>query len=203
MADTMPARDRILYLAIEAIDKGGEAAVRVNDLAAEAGVTVPTLYRYFGNRDGLVIAAQTQRFRLTQNSDISVLAAAMAKAKTPEQLEKAVRRELPLHFERDRWAVRQVRMNTLGSAYKRPELMASIAQAQREGALGVAAALEPYQKRGWLRKDVDLLALAYWYMGQILGRFLIEMGDDPVLEKQWNKISVETVILATFGPPKT
>ena len=34
---------RILDLAVAAIDDGGEAAVRVDDLAAEAGVTVPIL----------------------------------------------------------------------------------------------------------------------------------------------------------------
>jgi AcrR family transcriptional regulator len=50
-------RGRILELAIQAIDSGGEVAVRVNDLAAAAGVTVPTLYRYFGSRDDLNVAA--------------------------------------------------------------------------------------------------------------------------------------------------
>ena len=184
---------------MEAIDEGGEAAIRVNDLAAAAGVTVPTLYRYFGSRDGLIVVAQTQRFRMTQNADTAIFAAALAKAKTAEQFEKAVRKELPLHFERDRWAMRQVRVNTLGSAYRRPELTQSLAQAQREGAMGIAMTLEPFQKRGWIRKNVDLPSLAYWYMGQILGRVLIEMGDDPVVEKHWNKISVDAVLAVTFG----
>jgi hypothetical protein len=38
-------------------------------------------------------------------------------------------------------------------------------------------------------------------MGQILGRALIEMGDDPVVEKHWNQISIEAVMVAAFGPP--
>ncbi|NCZ71138.1 MAG: TetR/AcrR family transcriptional regulator [Actinobacteria bacterium] len=195
------SRERILDLAIAAIDEGGEVAIRVNDLAAAAGVTVPTLYRHFGSRDGLIVAAQTQRFRLTQNSDTSILSVALARAKTAEQFQKTLRKELLLHFERDRWVLRATRLNTLGSAVKRPDLQASIAQAQREGAMGIAMALEPYQRKGWLRPDVDLLALAYWYMGQILGRALIEMGDDPVVEKHWNQISIEAVVVAAFGPP--
>ena len=112
-----------------------------------------------------------------------------------------MRKELLLHFERDRWVLRATRLNTLGSAVKRPDLQASIAQAQREGAMGIAMALEPYQCKGWIRPDVDLLAVAYWYMGQILGRALIEMGDDPVVEKHWNQISIEAVMVAAFGPP--
>lgn len=63
-------------------------------------------------------------------------------------------------------------MNALGSAVNRPELTALLAQAQREGAVGPAMAHEPYQRRGWIRTDVDQLALAYWYMGRILGRAL-------------------------------
>ena len=66
-------RQRILELAVSAIDEGGEAAVRVNDLAAEAGVTIPTLYRHFGSRDGLVEAAQTYRFRKTQFVDCDLV----------------------------------------------------------------------------------------------------------------------------------
>jgi AcrR family transcriptional regulator len=201
MPNRLSARELILQLAIDAIDTGGEAAVRVNDIAKEAGVTVPTLYRYFGSRDGLVVAAQTQRFRMTQNVDTGVFAAALAKVKTPEQFRKAILKELPLHFESDRFELRQVRLNALGSAANRPELKAAIAQAQYDGASGLAAALKPYQDRGWIRKDIDLLALAYFYMGQILGRALIEMGDDPVNVKKWNQISVEAIISVVLDGP--
>ena len=99
-------RQRILELAISAIDEGGEAAVRVNDLATEAGVTVPTLYRHFGSRDGLVEAAQTYRFRKTQFVDGSVLAASLAKCKNQDELRKALRKELLMHFDTDRWELR-------------------------------------------------------------------------------------------------
>ncbi|NDG67232.1 MAG: TetR/AcrR family transcriptional regulator, partial [Actinobacteria bacterium] len=165
MPQSETIRQRILELAVFAIDEGGEAAVRVNDLAAEAGVTVPTLYRHFGSRDGLVEAAQTYRFRKTQFIDGSVFAA-------------------------DRWELRQVRLNALGAGYARPELAASLALAQKQGAMGIADMLLPFQKKGWIRKDIDLAAAVYWFMGQILGRVLIEMGDNPVSQKKWNDVSL-------------
>jgi hypothetical protein len=192
-------RGRILELAIQAIDSGGEVAVRVNDLAAAAGVTVPTLYRYFGSRDGLIVVAQTQRFRRTQNVDANVFAAALAKCTTREQLIRAFQKELPLHFERDRWKLRQIRLDSLGSGVSRPDLQASLAQAQREAASRVGDIVRVYQKKGWIRKSVDADALAYFYMGQILGRVLIEMGDSPVAEKKWNQISVDAVMAVVFG----
>ena len=199
MPQTNSIRQRILALAIEAIDEGGEAAIRVNDIAADAGVTVPTLYRHFGSRDGLVEAAQTQRFRETQFVDVSVFAASLAKCKSQDELRKAVRNELLTHFARDRWALRQVRLNALGSGYARPELSASLALAQKQGAMGITEMLLPFQKKGWIRKDVDLAATVYWFMGQILGRVLIEMGDDPVSQKRWNEISLEGIMAVIFG----
>jgi len=192
-------RQRILELAVFAIDEGGEAAVRVNDLAAEAGVTVPTLYRHFGSRDGLVEAAQTYRFRKTQFIDGSVFAASLAKCKSQDELRKALRRELLTHFDVDRWELRQVRLNALGAGYARPELAASLALAQKQGAMGIADMLLPFQKKGWIRKDIDLPATVYWFMGQILGRVLIEMGDNPVSQKKWNDVSLEGIMAVIFG----
>jgi len=192
-------RQRILELAISVIDEGGETAVRVNDLAAEAGVTVPTLYRHFGSRDGLVEAAQTYRFRKTQFVDGSVLAASLAKCKNQDELRKALRKELLTHFDTDRWELRQVRLNALGAGYARPELAASLALAQKQGAMGIAEMLLPFQKKGWIRKDIDLPATVYWFMGQILGRVLIEMGDNPVSQKKWNDVSLEGIMAVIFG----
>jgi AcrR family transcriptional regulator len=192
-------RQRILELAVSAINEGGEAAVRVNDLATEAGVTVPTLYRHFGSRDGLVEAAQTYRFRKTQFVDGSVLAASLAKCKNQDELRKALRKELLTHFDTDRWELRQVRLNALGAGYARPELAASLALAQKQGAMGIAEMLLPFQKKGWIRKDIDLPATVYWFMGQILGRVLIEMGDNPVSQKKWNDVSLEGIMAVIFG----
>ncbi|MBU3700811.1 MAG: helix-turn-helix transcriptional regulator [Acidimicrobiia bacterium] len=54
-------RTKILDMAVDMIDAGGEAAIRVNHIVAAIGVTPPVLYHHFGSRDGLVIAAQVER----------------------------------------------------------------------------------------------------------------------------------------------
>lgn len=48
-------REELLDAAVAAIRRHG-SAVTMRDLAAEAGVTKPILYRHFGDRDGLVAA---------------------------------------------------------------------------------------------------------------------------------------------------
>ena len=199
MPQTNSVRQRILELAVAAIDEGGEVAIRVNDLAAAAGVTVPTLYRHFGNRDGLVEAAQTHRFRTTQSVDSTVFAASLARCKNRDDVRRALRKELLTHFEKDRWGLRQVRLNALGAGYARPKLAESLALAQRQNAIAITDMLLPFQKKGWIRKDIDLPATVYWFMGQILGRVLIEMGDNPVSQKKWNEVSLEGIMAVVFG----
>jgi AcrR family transcriptional regulator len=52
-----PPQERILAAATAQIRRGGVREVRVQAVAAEAGVSTPLVYHYFGNRAGLVRAA--------------------------------------------------------------------------------------------------------------------------------------------------
>ncbi|HEY0519552.1 MAG TPA: helix-turn-helix domain-containing protein, partial [Ilumatobacteraceae bacterium] len=71
------AARRVLEAAIEAIDAGGEHAVRVQDIADQAKVQVPILYRHFVNRDGLIQAAQLERISRQVDTELRDLAAAI------------------------------------------------------------------------------------------------------------------------------
>jgi AcrR family transcriptional regulator len=77
--------DRLLEAAIGAIDTGGEAAVRVQEVADAAGVQIPILYRQFGSRDGLIQAAQVERLSRTLGREMDDLASAMDAVATAEE----------------------------------------------------------------------------------------------------------------------
>ena len=47
-------RDRIVRSALDEIERNGIVGLRVADVAANAGVSVPLIYRYFRDRDGLL-----------------------------------------------------------------------------------------------------------------------------------------------------
>ena len=48
-------RDELLAAALDVIRRDGPGA-SMDDMAREAGITKPVLYRYFGDRDGLILA---------------------------------------------------------------------------------------------------------------------------------------------------
>lgn len=80
-------RDHILDAAIEAVSLFGLAKLSMSDVASRAGISRPTLYKYFGSKDVLVAAAVE---RETVSLVAEVLDAADAQHDPEASLEAAV-----------------------------------------------------------------------------------------------------------------
>lgn len=191
-------RDQILDLAVAAVDAGGEAAIRVNHIAAEVGVTPPVLYYHFGSRDGLVAAAQVARYTRRTFDDIERIGKAVARCSSSDEL----RTVLVITWTRslaERAQNRWVRTSALGSAYARPDLEAVIAQAQDEVVAGLCRILEPCRDRGWLRPGIDLMSTVAWHHSLLIGRVHIERGQALVDPEEWDRLTLDALVHAFFG----
>ena len=190
-------RAKILDLAIAAIDASGESAVRVNHICDEAGVTPPVLYYHFGNRDGLVIAAQIERYSRRTEADIAAIARAVARCESSDDLRQALRitwtRSLAERSE-SRWR----RTNVLGSAYARPELEAAVADAQDKIIEGLVEILEPCRAKGWLRPEIDLASTIAWHHSLLIGRVHIEHGSRLGNADEWDRLTLQALQNAFF-----
>jgi len=189
MSTPPPTRDRLLRAAIEAIDLDGIPGMRVREVADKAGVTVPSVYHFFGSKDGLVDAALAQRYsrgllELTQKFAELSLACTSA-----EQLWAVVERVVLAVFQPDRIPVRSVRADVLGSAQSRPHLRDAVALAQRESHDLLSATLRELQSRGWVREDLDTDAFAVWYTGMVNGRVVLEIDPTQCDGDAWNEIA--------------
>lgn len=191
-------RGRILELAVAAIDAGGEAEIRVNHIVAEAGVTPPVLYYHFGNRDGLVIAAQIERYTRQTQADITAIGRAVAKCESSDELRKTLlitwSRSLAQRAE-SRWR----RTSVVGSAYARPELAAAVAKAQDDIVEALVEILEPCRERGWLRDGIDLMSTVAWHHSLLIGRVYIEHGAQQVDAVEWDRLTLDALEWAFFG----
>jgi AcrR family transcriptional regulator len=188
-----------LDLAVEKIEAGGEAAIRVNQLAAEAGVTPPVLYYHFGSREGLVIAAQVERYTHRPFTDIVRIERAVDQCTSSDDLRLTLvttwRRSL-----KERSQSRWVRTNAFGSAYARPELEAALAAAQDAVVAELVRILEPCRSRGWLRPGIDLVSTVAWHHGLLISRVHIERGQRKVDPDEWDRLTIEALERAFFGP---
>ena len=189
---------KILDLAIAAIDAGGEAAVRVNHIVEEAGVTPPVLYYHFGNRDGLVIAAQIERYSRQIRQDIDAIEQRVSQCQTREELQTTLvdiwEKTLAERGE-SRWR----RVSVVGSAFARPELEAEVLRAQDEIVAGLVAVLQPCKERGLLREGIDLPSAVAWQHGLLLSRVFIERGAQQGETDEWDRLTLESLQHAFFG----
>ena len=85
-------RDRLIDAAIEIIESDGEQAVKVREVASRAGVTEPSLYHFFGDRNGLIEEAQAERFRRNQMDVLSGFATAILECESREEFVELVRK---------------------------------------------------------------------------------------------------------------
>ena len=196
---SIPTRDLILQHAVELIDKRGEAAVKVHEIAAEVCSSTSSIYHYFGSREGLIEAAQTERFaRGSLAMDVTIAPAFLA-AQTKEEFREAVIMLHEVSFDPMVMPRRLMRVNTVGSVLGRPQLAREMGEIQNQLQTLFASTLRPAQERGWIRSDVDVRTLASWTMGQLFGRVLIELGESTTSSEEWNRLALEAALFHYFG----
>lgn len=190
---------RILERAIEVIESGGEVAIRTNTIAEECGVTAPILYRAFTNREGLVVAAQAERYRRASNVAVAYLSDRVAVASSRDELRAKVAEALEFIMSPARSQFRRLRAEVIGSAVSRPALAAEVRRVDREYSEIISGTFAPAVDRGWVAPGVDMAAVALWVQGLVNGRTQIEFGAGAEVSRSWDDLTREAVLRAIFG----
>lgn len=198
--DRHPTETKILDEAIRIIETSGEASLRVHDIETAVGVTAPSIYHFFGSREGLVAEAQAERLLRSFQRFDPVIEEAVASVTSRESAREAVRVLLTLIYDPSRTVERQRRLFAIGSAEGRPELAKRVNEITRFYLNETTERLRPLQERGVIRPELDLEAFTYWFAGQILGRVYVEVGAESTLFPQWDEISIDAVVYLLLGP---
>lgn len=171
------ARARILDATIEVIDRRGEAAVRLVEVARAAGVTQGMISYYFDGREGLVIEAQRRRFIGAATEDArtmrDVVSGASDATEFYSELEKVTRAVVGIH----RAANRATRVSALGAALGRPDLQAEFAEVQATLVDDLTEVVELAQRRGFVRRDLSPRAVASFFIAYSIGMVIADV--DP------------------------
>ena len=194
-------KSRILNAAIAMMDEGGEAAVRLGAIAENLGIKEPSIYHHFTNRTELINAAYVEWYWQCLKTDIPV-EAMMVLVESKEDYVRAVRKTMEWSYRPERHHSRAIRLSVLGAAQRNPELAVSINDINKKFLASIADAANVAQQKGWLRADLDPMAIAYWLHGQIIGRTVAEMDPGHVDLAQWDKVSFEAVLGLILSPEK-
>lgn len=188
-------RERLLAAAIAVIDEEGVKGIRIRDIAAAAGVREPSVYHFFGSREGLVEAALAQRFNIHLSEMFQNFNTGLVDCRTQEEFVQLVRSVLDKSYEDGRARVRSIRADVIGSAQSRPQLKAAINEAMLSSYTDFNRYVEAAQIRGWVDPDLDGVTFAAWIAGVLNGRVYIEMNPEAYNFPAWQKMTTDAALL--------
>jgi AcrR family transcriptional regulator len=173
----------------------------VRDIASRAGVKEPSIYHFFGDRNGLIEEAQAARFRMEQVSALTVFASAVPGCRTKTEFNNLVRTALTSSFAPGSEPRRRTRVNVLGSAVNRPSLEQRLVVEQRRVNKMLGDALRYAQAMRFIRPNVDCEVLAVWIVGMMTGRIFSEMDPANDGSKAWDDLAIDAVFAVLGTPP--
>ncbi|CAB4882356.1 unannotated protein [freshwater metagenome] len=198
---TASTRKRLLEAAVDALERGGEASVRVDSVAEAAGVTRPSVYHFFGDRESLIVAAQIERYRQSLLFEMDEQFELARQCASRSDFIAMVRARMLRIGGADGAERRRVRMDVLGSAASRPALRTLVGAADTEAAAAVAGLLSIAHERGWLTIPYDLEVASLWWFWMMDGRYLVEGASSSIVRREWDAIAAEATIRILFGEP--
>ena len=193
------SRERILERAIEVLSEFGEAGIRTNIIAQECGVTAPILYRAFGNREGLIIAAQAERYLRATTEAARFLCARIENSTSRDDLYEAIGESLDFIMAPKRSVNRRLRATVIGSSISRPALQQRIAEIDRFYVDSIVKAYAGAVEKGWVSPRVDLGSIALWAISITNGRLHVEFEHGSPYASDWDLLSKEAIMRAIFG----
>lgn len=186
----------VIDATIKAIEAGGEASVRIDDILNETGISKGSLYHHFGGREGLIAAARVTQFSRFVAEDAERIRETLTKTKTLADYITATSALVQIGNEAERDQARLNRLNVIASSFGRPDLHDALAVQQHSHTETIAEAVRYGQTMGWIRKDIDARAVAVFVQGYNLARVLLSLDTEPVDVAEWE--NVVRVALGSF-----
>ena len=151
-------------------------------------MSIGSIYHHFGDRDGLIVAAQVRLFSRFAEAEIAALSDIVQRAADGAAFRRAVR-TLTLHTSSElRVTERWVRIGVLASTVGRDELREEIRRIQTRLMDAFQAHVAQGQARGFFRSDLDARAIAQFVEAYSLGRALNEVEEHPVPDAEWERV---------------
>ena len=184
--------DALIEATVRVLETEGEAGVRVAVICDRVGVSYGSVYHHFGDREGLIRAAQFARLRAQPGQDIASFASALH-GDTSSFIDSLmdICRSIA---SAERGPVREVRTSVLASTHGRPELRGPVDELETRVMDDLEAVVIQAQQLGIADPSVDARALAAYLAAVSYGLVLLEH-----VERRPSEDDLASVILRGFA----
>lgn len=188
----------ILEATLAALERDGEAKLRVMDIARDVGCSVGLLYHHYGDREGLITAARIQQFKGLLGQDLQTMGAVVDACTAVEEFRERLVALSKLGTGPERVEFRKHRVAILGAAMQRPALRAAIGRVQSEWTSEFQGILSKAQAKGFISTKVDARGVAVFVQAYMLGRVLSDIdAEAPIADEVWADLSLKFLLQLT------
>lgn len=173
-----PTRQRLVDEAARQIMEGGTESVNVELLLAHVGVTKGSLYHYFESVNDLFIAGLLQAFESAIRESEAWTLSLRDDCHSAREARDRLHSIIDVSQTPDRNNMRSLRLHALSMARTQPGLAEEIAQLQAGLTETMTEVNTEFQRRGWMRTDIDPRALAVLIQAMNLGRIVDDVVDE-------------------------
>jgi len=192
-----PTALKLLETTVELLDEVPIDAVSLAMVLERSQVSQGSLYHHYEDFADLVEKAAVHRYTRGLRESLVAMGALLDCADVADFRRQA---ELLLVMSNNqaRRRNRLERVDVLGSLRARPRLAEAIGRAQREVTAEQAEYLAEVQRRGWIRADVDPMALSTLIAAVIFGRVVDDVSEQPIDPDLWTDIAVRALFAVAF-----
>jgi AcrR family transcriptional regulator len=161
----MPAKvedadERIRACTIAEIEKNGIAGLRVANIAKQAGVSVPLVYKLFGDREHLLATVLSESIETFYLTDINNIRALVEKSKSNITVELLLQ-ALPMPSDAFRLKQRKLRILIFAASYESPKLRKAVGKAQQTIQHATRDLIHLVRERSGSKVEVDEDVIAF------------------------------------------
>jgi AcrR family transcriptional regulator len=192
--------DLVLKAVIRRLEESGESHLTIDDILLETGVSKGSLYYHFGDREGLIYAARIAQYSSYLENDSEELRSGLLTCTTFEQFVENLLGLTILSMQKNDRKIRAMRLNTISSAYGRPDLWYALQEKQHQYTNAITEVFQYGQKMGWVRTDITAHALGVFVQGHALSRILVDLDHNELEAESWVKV-MKLTFDVIFTPP--
>jgi AcrR family transcriptional regulator len=167
--------DTVVNAAVDVLERKGESGVHITDISKQTGVSYGAIYHHFGDRDGLIRAAQFSRMRTQPIVELEALREVLQSLENSEQFLTCIDSMCSAIASTDHRHDRLVRASALAAAIDRPQLRAALIDIESELATQWEDVLTLAQQNGIADENLDPLAIAVFVEAVAFGVVLMEL----------------------------
>lgn len=169
--------DAVVDATVRILEREGEKAVRIAEICDVTGVSYGTVYHHFGDRNGLIRAAQFARLSDQPGRDIGAFREALNGGDPAADFISSLMRICRAIADPSRGPVRLVRTSVIASALNDPEFLPTLSELESTIMSDLIDVIERAQELGIADPSLDPTALAAYLEAVSYGLVLAEVSE--------------------------